>query len=615
MNPYLRPLHDALFDMVDYEKATAFIERGTVEVAPLAFMRGRTLNDAFIILDEAQNTTAEQMKMFLTRLGYGSKAVITGDVTQVDLPTGRGSGLIEVQKVLRGVEGLAFCHFSEIDVVRHPLVQEVVRAYDVFDAERKARADAAKGERDRERSARTARRAGGRASVLTRARDLEACDRVRRARASPPPGCDRADPGASSGAPCQATPTKPRARARRRRRCAPRLARGDWRGPRPPARCSSCSSRPRPGLLLAPAAGAPAARARTRSAAPRRRPSRRSATTRSRTRTRRRGGAPRPPRPSGPCTTSTRAPRTRRPRAIHAAFELMREEEAAVAASRDAEELARRYARAARRLRGAAPGARRATTISPRSAQARFSAEVERALAALGAARPRRASSSRTRSSSPPSASAASSSARSAAARCTASGASRTSRSCGPWSVRGRRSRGAAAARLEREPPALRAAVQRLAMAMVRPTLEHNQARDRAAQERGRRAREAGRRSRSSAARRSSATASAIEKRHLVVFDGIRAQRRDEDVSRGAARRRRARGARRRAALGASRGGTSRRSGPRGATRSCSRSLLVGTLALGAVGLRRRRTRSHERFPALARARRSSTSSRSRRAR
>jgi phosphate starvation-inducible PhoH-like protein len=144
VNPYLRPLHDALFDMVDYEKATAFIERGTVEVAPLAFMRGRTLNDAFIILDEAQNTTEEQMKMFLTRLGYGSKAVITGDVTQVDLPTGRGSGLIEVQKVLRGVEGVSFCLFSEVDVVRHPLVQEVVRAYDAWDAERRARAEAAK---------------------------------------------------------------------------------------------------------------------------------------------------------------------------------------------------------------------------------------------------------------------------------------------------------------------------------------------------------------------------------------------------------------------------------------------------------------------------------------
>jgi len=141
VNPYLRPLHDALFDMVDYEKATAFMERGTVEVAPLAFMRGRTLNDAFIILDEAQNTTTEQMKMFLTRLGYGSKAVITGDVTQVDLPSGRPSGLLEVQKVLKGVEGIEFVHFTEVDVVRHPLVQEVVRAYEAFEAERSAKRD------------------------------------------------------------------------------------------------------------------------------------------------------------------------------------------------------------------------------------------------------------------------------------------------------------------------------------------------------------------------------------------------------------------------------------------------------------------------------------------
>ncbi len=139
VNPYLRPLHDALFDMVDDDKANAFIERGTVEVAPLAFMRGRTLNDAFIILDEAQNTTTEQMKMFLTRLGYGSKAVVTGDVTQVDLPSGRPSGLLEVQRVLKGVEGIAFCAFSEVDVVRHPLVQEVVRAYEAFEAD-KARA-------------------------------------------------------------------------------------------------------------------------------------------------------------------------------------------------------------------------------------------------------------------------------------------------------------------------------------------------------------------------------------------------------------------------------------------------------------------------------------------
>jgi phosphate starvation-inducible PhoH-like protein len=152
VNPYLRPLHDALFDMVDYEKASAFIERGTVEVAPLAFMRGRTLNDSFVILDEAQNTTSEQMKMFLTRLGYGSKAVITGDVTQVDLPSGRASGLLEVQKVLRDIDGIAFCTFSEIDVVRHPLVQEVVRAYDVFEAERKQRVEEERAVRETARA-------------------------------------------------------------------------------------------------------------------------------------------------------------------------------------------------------------------------------------------------------------------------------------------------------------------------------------------------------------------------------------------------------------------------------------------------------------------------------
>src|SRR5919198_1499838 len=139
VNPYLRPLYDALYDMMEIERADRMLERGTIEVAPIAFMRGRTLNDAFVILDEAQNTTSEQMKMFLTRLGYGSKAVITGDVTQVDLPSGRASGLLEVQRVLRAVEGIAFCSFSEVDVVRHPLVQEVVRAYDAFDAERKAR--------------------------------------------------------------------------------------------------------------------------------------------------------------------------------------------------------------------------------------------------------------------------------------------------------------------------------------------------------------------------------------------------------------------------------------------------------------------------------------------
>ena len=132
VNPYLRPLYDALYDMMDTEKATRLVERGTIEVAPIAFMRGRTLNDAFVILDEAQNTTSEQMKMFLTRLGFGSKAVVTGDITQIDLPTGRMSGLVEALKVVRHVEGIAFVYFDERDVVRHKLVQQIVKAYDVF---------------------------------------------------------------------------------------------------------------------------------------------------------------------------------------------------------------------------------------------------------------------------------------------------------------------------------------------------------------------------------------------------------------------------------------------------------------------------------------------------
>ena len=129
VNPYLRPLYDALYDMIDMERATAFIHKGLIEVAPLAFMRGRTLNDSFIILDEAQNTTSEQMKMFLTRLGFGSKAVITGDITQVDLPTEKVSGLIEAEKVLKRSAGIRFVHFSEIDVIRHPLVQDIIKAY------------------------------------------------------------------------------------------------------------------------------------------------------------------------------------------------------------------------------------------------------------------------------------------------------------------------------------------------------------------------------------------------------------------------------------------------------------------------------------------------------
>jgi phosphate starvation-inducible protein PhoH and related proteins len=130
VNPYLRPLYDALFDMMEMERANRLIERGDIEIAPLAFMRGRTLNDSFVILDEAQNATAEQMKMFLTRLGFHSKVVVTGDVTQVDLPNDRVSGLIQVKDILQNIEGIAFVYFDEKDVVRHRLVQEIIKAYD-----------------------------------------------------------------------------------------------------------------------------------------------------------------------------------------------------------------------------------------------------------------------------------------------------------------------------------------------------------------------------------------------------------------------------------------------------------------------------------------------------
>jgi len=132
VNPYLRPLYDALYDMLDVERVARYIERGTIEIAPIAFMRGRTLNDSFVILDEAQNTTSEQMKMFLTRLGFGSKAVITGDITQIDLPTGRPSGLIEAMKVVNDIEGISFIYFDERDVVRHRLVQQIVKAYEAY---------------------------------------------------------------------------------------------------------------------------------------------------------------------------------------------------------------------------------------------------------------------------------------------------------------------------------------------------------------------------------------------------------------------------------------------------------------------------------------------------
>ncbi|MFN2386578.1 MAG: PhoH family protein [Thermoanaerobaculia bacterium] len=140
INPYLRPLYDALYDILGYEKTAKLLERGIIEIAPIAFMRGRTLNDAFIILDEAQNTTSEQMRMFLTRIGFGSKAVVTGDVTQVDLPQGKTSGLREAQQLLSRISGIRFVLFDERDVVRHPLVQSIITAYETLDREREAAA-------------------------------------------------------------------------------------------------------------------------------------------------------------------------------------------------------------------------------------------------------------------------------------------------------------------------------------------------------------------------------------------------------------------------------------------------------------------------------------------
>jgi phosphate starvation-inducible PhoH-like protein len=141
VNPYLRPLYDALYDVLDPDRVDRYIEKNIIEIAPIAFMRGRTLNDAFVILDEAQNTTSEQMKMFLTRLGFNSKAVVTGDVTQIDLPTGRRSGLVEAVEVVGKVTGLSIIYFTERDVVRHSLVQRIIRAYEEFDQVRAAKAN------------------------------------------------------------------------------------------------------------------------------------------------------------------------------------------------------------------------------------------------------------------------------------------------------------------------------------------------------------------------------------------------------------------------------------------------------------------------------------------
>ena len=133
INPYLRPLYDALYDMMDFEDASRYMQRGVIEVAPLAYMRGRTLHDSIVILDEGQNTTHEQMKMFLTRLGLSSRAVVTGDITQIDLPSGKRSGLVEIQTILHEVNGIKFCYLNEKDVVRHPLVREIIKAYDRYE--------------------------------------------------------------------------------------------------------------------------------------------------------------------------------------------------------------------------------------------------------------------------------------------------------------------------------------------------------------------------------------------------------------------------------------------------------------------------------------------------
>ncbi len=145
VDPYLRPLYDALYDVLGIEAAARLREKGVIEVVPLAYMRGRTLDNSFIILDEAQNTTREQMKMFLTRMGFNSKVVVTGDITQIDLPSGTMSGLKEAQKVLKGVAGIRFNSFTEVDVVRHELVKRIIRAYDSFDSKNKVRSSTSKG--------------------------------------------------------------------------------------------------------------------------------------------------------------------------------------------------------------------------------------------------------------------------------------------------------------------------------------------------------------------------------------------------------------------------------------------------------------------------------------
>ncbi|MGO2055940.1 MAG: PhoH family protein, partial [Halomonadaceae bacterium] len=160
IDPYLRPLYDALYEMIGFEQVAKLIERQVIEIAPLAYMRGRTLNNSYIILDESQNTTPEQMKMFLTRIGFGSTAVITGDVTQVDLPKGQRSGLIQVLDVLKGTQGIGVTHFAAKDVVRHPLVQRIIEAYDMFESQQEVEERARREVRQQERDARVQSREG-----------------------------------------------------------------------------------------------------------------------------------------------------------------------------------------------------------------------------------------------------------------------------------------------------------------------------------------------------------------------------------------------------------------------------------------------------------------------
>ena len=204
VNPYLRPLYDALHDMLEYDRAQQLRERGQIEVAPLAFMRGRTLNDSFVILDEAQNATSEQMRMFLTRLGYRSKAVVTGDVTQTDLPAGARSGLREARALLAGIPGIGVVSFTEADVVRHPLVQRIIVAYERRDAELAAEREEARGAEGNGRGA--ARGLGNGARERDAARPPPEGSTSEHPVAAPPPETAAPRAGGADGAPEMAMP-------------------------------------------------------------------------------------------------------------------------------------------------------------------------------------------------------------------------------------------------------------------------------------------------------------------------------------------------------------------------------------------------------------------------